>query len=106
MVQPCRFIRFQVGTAVFYVDGDNVGSITGLGSVAFADGGGGACAIGSASSDSKQGDFAGQIAEFQILSGAKTQSEILKAAHLSIPEPATATLSLLALAGLVLRRRR
>lgn len=83
-----------VGTAVFYVNGDSVGSITGLKNVNFNSAGGGACA------------FAGQIAEFQILSGVKTQSEILKAAHLSIPEPATATLSLLALAGLALRRRR
>lgn len=51
----------------------------------------------------------GSIAEFKILGGAYTQEQILKAAHLSskpIPEPTTATLSLLALAGLAARRRR
>ena len=49
----------------------------------------------------------GAIAEFKILNGAYTQAQILEAAHLTtIPEPATATLSLLALAGLCARRRR
>ncbi|MGN0869201.1 MAG: LamG domain-containing protein [Akkermansia sp.] len=61
-------------------------------------------AIGSGSYDG-QDLFSGQIAELQVLSGTLTQTQILKAAHLT-PEPTTATLSLLALAGLAARRRR
>jgi hypothetical protein len=95
----------STGEAAFYINGESVGSLTGLNAVTCHDGGGAASAFGSASSDSLQGAFAGEIAQFQILSGAKTQAEILTASNL-VPEPATATLSLLALVGLAVRRRR
>ncbi|MGN0861114.1 MAG: LamG-like jellyroll fold domain-containing protein [Candidatus Spyradosoma sp.] len=98
------------GIATFYVDGADVGSISNLASAACDNGGGAASAFGSASSDSQQGSFAGLIAEFQILSGAKTQEEILSAAHLtaSIPEPSAFGLlaGLGALALVAARRRR
>ncbi|MGF0069161.1 LamG-like jellyroll fold domain-containing protein [Candidatus Spyradosoma sp. SGI.093] len=101
-----------LGIATFYVDGADVGQIGSLASVACDNGGGAASAFGSASSDSQQGNFAGLIAEFQILSGAKTQAEILSAAHLtaSVPEPSVfgllAGLGALALAGTRRRRRK
>ena len=63
-------------------------------------------AIGAGSTTGKDA-LSGSIAEFKILSGALDQAGILKAAHLTtVPEPTTATLSLLALAGLAARRRR
>ena len=62
--------------------------------------------FGAASTHGPQDDFAGSIAQFQIISGAALDAAGVKAAANLVPEPATATLSLLALAGLCARRRR
>ena len=60
--------------------------------------------FGAASPVDAQNDFIGSIAQFQIVHGAALGAADIKA--IAIPEPATATLSLLALAGLCARRRR
>ncbi|MGN0868456.1 MAG: LamG-like jellyroll fold domain-containing protein, partial [Akkermansia sp.] len=91
-------------TATYYLNGDQLSTVSLRETGANSAGGAGA-AIGSGSKDNEQDPFSGQIAEFQILSGTLNQNEILTAAHLT-PEPATATLSILALAGLMARRRR
>ena len=68
--------------------------------------------IGSGNGTSARDSFTGEIAGLTIFSGTTTQvvpSTIigkLGSAPVQVPEPATATLSLLALAGLVARRRR
>ena len=65
--------------------------------------------FGSASTNDQQDNFAGSIAQFQIVQGAAlSATEIKTIANTTptIPEPTTATLSLLALAGLAARRRR
>ena len=100
----------------FYVNGDSVGSLTPSDNVSglytsYCPTTNEGAAIGAASQDlvtgSIQGDFNGHIAELKLLNSTLTQSQILNAAHLEIiPEPTTATLSLLALAGLAARRRR
>ena len=92
------------GAAIAYLNGDKLGELS-LQTASFADPGGTCSYIGAASQgDNALDDFSGQIAEFKILSGALTQQQILDQSHL--PEPSTATLSLLALAGLMARRRR
>ncbi len=93
----------DTGTASYYLNGSLVG--TNALSEGYNGTGGAGAAIGSGTKDKAQDVFSGSIAQFQILNGAKTQAEILKAANL-VPEPTTATLSLLALAGLAARRRR
>ena len=95
----------SIGTAVFYVNGDVAGTIENLKTAAFDAPGGEKSGFGSKRVDAREELFSGQLAQFQILDGALTQSQILQAAHL-VPEPTTATLSLLALAGLAARRRR
>ena len=64
--------------------------------------------FGSASTNGSQDDFAGSIAQFQIVHGAALNATEIKTIANTpvIPEPTTATLSLLALAGLAARRRR
>ncbi len=91
--------------ATFYVDGTSVGSVTvptavnqpgvGLG-------------IGNGAKDWTTGPWAGQIADFQLLNSALTADQVAAygAPTPVVPEPTTATLSLLALAGLAARRRR
>ncbi len=102
----------STGTATGYINGDAVGTLDGLNAstVAFASAGGAAAAIGSGSAEAQQSPFVGNMAEFKILSGALDQAGVLAAAHLSenpvVPEPTTGTLSLLALAGLCIRRRK
>ena len=97
-------VNSTTNTATYYLNGDQLSTVNLRASGANNPGGAGA-AIGSGCKDNKQDLFSGQIAEFQILSGTMNQAEILTAAHLT-PEPATATLSILALAGLMARRRR
>ena len=102
----------STGTATGYINGEVAGTLTGLNasSVGFNSAGGAGAAIGSGSAEEQQSAFIGSMAEFQILSGALSQENILTAAHLTAttptPEPTTGTLSLLALAGLCARRRR
>ena len=99
-------------TATFYVNGDNVGSIT-LGKKFNLPTGGVGGAIGAGTQDLvenagaiiPQGVVDAQIAELKVFNSALSQSQILTQAHL-VPEPTTATLSLLALCGLAARRRR
>ena len=100
----------KLDTATFYVNGDNVGSIT-LGNKFNLPTGGVGGAIGAGSQDLvenatiPQGAVDAQIAELKVFNSALSQSQILTQAHL-VPEPTTATLSLLALCGLAARRRR
>ena len=93
----------DTSTASYYLNGSLVG--TNVLSEGYNGTGGAGAAIGSGTKDESQDIFSGSIAQLQILSGAKTQAQILQAANL-VPEPTTATLSLLALAGLAARRRR
>ena len=93
----------------YYLNGSLIGSATMADR--YNNAGGAGAAIGSGAKDTAKDVMSGAIAEFQILNGAYSQEQILKAAGLSkpspsIPEPTTATLSLLALAGLAARRRR
>ena len=92
----------------FYLNGKDAGSttagndFTALGTDAVK-----SIYIGAASKNSAQDDFNGSIAQFQIVTGtALTAEQISAAAIPPTPEPTTATLSLLALAGLAARRRR
>lgn len=62
--------------------------------------------IGAASNNNQQDNFAGQVAHLQVVTGAALGADAIKQYAASIPEPTTATLSLLALAGLAVRRRR
>ena len=95
----------KTDTARYYLNGQQVAVDTTIENFRYA--GGTGSAIGSGAADTNNEVMSGDIAEFKILSGALTQAEILKAAHLTtVPEPTTATLSLLALAGLAARRRR
>ena len=90
--------------AIFYVDGKNVGSVTVPTDVVQPDVGLG---IGNGAKEWVTGPWAGKIADFQLLNGALTADQVAAyGAPVSIPEPTTATLSLLALAGLAARRRR
>ena len=63
--------------------------------------------IGAGSTNSGQDDFKGQVADLRIITGQALDADAVKwhAATL-LPEPTTATLSLLALCGLAARRRR
>lgn len=61
--------------------------------------------FGSLSTNASQDDFAGSIAKFQIVHGSALGAADIKAIA-TVPEPTTATLSLLALAGLAAHRRR
>lgn len=90
--------------ATFYVDGTSVGSVTvptnvnqpgvGLG-------------IGNGAKEWTTGAWAGQIADFKLLNSALTANQVAAYGKpVVVPEPTTATLSLLALAGLAARRRR
>ena len=62
--------------------------------------------LGAASDNSSQDNFSGQLAHLQVVTGAAFDAATVKRYAASIPEPTTATLSLLALAGLAARRRR
>ena len=100
-------VTYSAGTATFYVNGDVAGTIEGLGTANFTSPGGQKAVFGAKGAERAEEFMTGAIADFQIHEGALTQKEILAASHLKlIPEPATATLSLLALAGLAARRRR
>ena len=91
--------------ANYYLNGELVGTKENVANFRYAQDASYA-AIGAGSTTGKD-VLSGSIAEFKILSGALDQAGILKAAHLTtVPEPTTATLSLLALAGLAARRRR
>ncbi len=91
-------------TVSYYLNGKLMGTNTMANR--YNDPGGAGAAIGSAAKDMQKDVMSGAIAEFKILDGAYNQTQILSAAGLTIPEPTTATLSLLALAGLAARRRR
>ena len=97
----------STNTATFYVNGDSVGSKA-VTTVSTTPNGHGA-AIGSSCQDlvnnAVRDDFNGYIADLSVYNSALNQKEIMKFAGL-VPEPSTATLSLLALAGLAARRRR
>ena len=91
-------------TATFYVNGESVGTLnlTDKASVATTAGLG----VGSGGG-SRQGLWDGQMADFKLFNSALTADQVAAyGAPVAIPEPATATLSLLALAGLCARRRR
>jgi len=94
-------------TATYYVNGDSVGTktITGASKTPTNQG----SAIGSSCQDlvnnAVRDDFNGFVADLSVINSALTQAEIKKAAGL-IPEPTTALLSVLALCGLAVRRRR
>ena len=114
-------VSFDAATnqATLFVDGTSKGAITlnaKNGNIDFNTGIGAASTtmsagtpdliFGAASTSGAQDDFAGSIAQFQIISGAALDAAGVKAAANLVPEPTTATLSLLALAGLAARRRR
>lgn len=99
----------ETDLAVGYINGEEIGSVD-LSKTTSQSAGGSGIVFGSGCFDIKQGGFNGSIADFQILNGALDQAGVLAAAHLSenpvVPEPTTGTLSLLALAGLCIRRRK
>ena len=97
----------STGTTIAYLNGAKLGDLTLNGENIYNATGGECSYIGAGSANVNQDNFAGQIADFKILSGALTQDQVLEQANLKkVPEPTTATLSLLALAGLAARRRR
>lgn len=97
----------DTGTTIAYLNGERLGQLTLKTNDFVSTAEGAAAYIGAGSTNSAQDNFAGQIADFKILSGALTQDQVLEQANLKkVPEPTTATLSLLALAGLAARRRR
>ena len=96
-------------TVEAFVNGTSAGSVTlsngmaGPGNSAMTN----HVTIGAASANENQDNFAGAVAHLQIITGEALGADaVVQYASNIIPEPATATLSLLALAGLAARRRR
>ena len=87
-----------------FLNGESKGSIT-LGTD-YAGPTGSNVYFGAASTNGSQDNFDGSIGRFQVVKGVALDAEGVKYVANNIPEPATATLSLLALAGLAARRRR
>mgnify|MGYP003297774286 CR=1 FL=1 len=95
----------ESNTVTLYVNGESKGALTLEDPFATPNDDG--MYIGAGSTNGGQDDFVGQIAHFQIITGTALDADGVKQyASTIIPEPATATLSLLALAGLAARRRR
>ena len=96
-------------TVELFVNGTSEGTIT-LGNTMVGQGSSNpnnTVYFGAASSVDAQNNFDGMVAHFQVITGQALGADAVKQyASTIIPEPATATLSLLALAGLAARRRR
>ncbi len=94
-------------TAYWYLDGDLVATQT-LADASINAPGGEGSVIGSGGQDMQDAAWKGYLDNVQVYTTALSQAEILTNAGLIavVPEPATASLSLLGLAALMLRRRR
>ena len=92
-------------TATLYVNGTSVGSIALGDKESYATDAG--LGIGNGAKEFITSPWAGQMADFKLFNSTLTAGEVAAyGSPVAIPEPATATLSLLALAGLAARRRR